>query len=173
MVSRLNFCKEDWGKYRKAIQSDALFGQYLADLAGLRENSDDMLPLSQIRSHLLAVYAYNFRGCKNGRVGPLLVSNPFLQNYTRDGGEDLQLGEVIVGSAWAYAAMLDYYGLTREAEEVEAALVRTLYERSGLQFRTPAAWDGEGRFRAPLNMRPLASWFLHLNKIAGRRQSSG
>lgn len=159
------------GKYRNAIQADALFGQYLADLAGLRVNSVEMLPLSQIRSHLLAVYEYNFRGYKSGRVGPLLVSNPSLQNYARDGGEDLQLGEVIVGSAWAYAAMLDYYGLAREAKTVEAALVRTLYERSGLQFRTPAAWDGEGRFRAPLNMRPLASWFLHLNKISGRRQN--
>ena len=167
------------GKYRRAIQADALFGVYLADLAGLRwvpdqkdgpsaGNRGALLPVEQIRSHLLAVYEYNFRGYKNGRVGPLLVSNPENQGYRRDGGEDLQLGEVIVGSAWAYAAMLDYYGLEREAEAVETALVRTLYEHSGLQFRTPAAWDGEGRFRAPLNMRPLASWFLHLNEICGR-----
>ncbi|MFW5711406.1 MAG: GH116 family glycosyl hydrolase [Spirochaetota bacterium] len=167
------------GKYRRAIQADALFGVYLADLAGLRKLPDEnagpasgargaLLPAAQIRSHLLAVYEYNFRGYKNGRVGPLLVSNPERQSYRRDGGEDLQLDEVIVGSAWAYAAMLDYYGLEREAEAVETALVRTLYEDSGLQFRTPAAWDGEGRFRAPLNMRPLASWFLHLNEVRGR-----
>lgn len=177
------FNSSSMGKYRSAIQADALFGVYLADLAGLRRRADSengtateaeygavqsLLPLSQIRGHLLAVYEYNFRGYEHGRVGPLLVSNPDKRVYGRDGGEDLQLGEVIVGSAWVYAAMLDYYGLEHEAKEIENTLVRTLYESSGLQFRTPAAWDGAGRFRAPQNMRPLASWFLHLNESAGR-----
>ena len=171
------FNNSSMGKYASAIQVDALFGVYLADLAGLRENSaaeagtetgEVLLPVAQIRSHLLAVYEYNFRAYDNGRVGPLLVTNPGSSRYARDGGEDLQLGEVIVGSAWAYAAMLDYYGLELEAKAVESALVRTLYEDSGLQFRTPAAWDAEGLFRAPLNMRPLASWFLYLNEATGR-----
>ena len=39
------------------------------------------------------------------------------------------------------------------------AINRTLYEKSGLQFRTPAAVGAEGTFRAPSNMRPLASWY--------------
>jgi len=162
------------GKYRTAIQADALFGIYLAELCNLPEGSEDggcprpLLSRRQVRSHLLAVYKYNFQAYKNGRVGPLLVSNPTMEEYARDGGEDLQLGEVIVGSAWVYGAMLDFYGLTKEAEEVETALVRTLYRDSGLQFRTPAAWDGENRFRAPLNMRPLAGWFLYLNRTSFR-----
>ncbi len=157
------------GKYKDAIQADALFGLYLADLAGLRQEFElgtlgAYIPLDRIRSHLRTVYEYNFLGYEKGRVGPLLITNPELTEYSRDGGEDLQLGEVIVGSAWAYAAMLDYYGLKNEASEVEFSLAKTLYRDSGLQFRTPAAWDGKGFFRAPLNMRPLASWFFILRQ---------
>ena len=71
-----------------------------------------------------------------------------------------------MGSAWAYTGMLDYYGLQQKAGEVAGVMVQTLYHDSGLQFRSPAAWDGKRRFRAPLNMRPLASWFLYLNRIS-------
>jgi len=157
-----NSCSQ--GKYKGALQTDALFGIYLADLAGLH-----VLPTDRIRSHLLAVYRYNYCGYEEGRIGPLLVSNPSGEEYARDGGEDLQLGEVIVGSAWAYTGMLDYYGLQQEAGEVAGALVQTLYYDSGLQFRSPAAWDGQRQFRAPLNMRPLASWFLYLNRISAEQ----
>ncbi len=149
------------GKYKYALQTDALFGIYLAELAGLH-----IVPTERVRSHLLAVYRYNYCGYEGGRVGPLLVSHPSGEEYARDGGEDLQLGEVIVGSAWAYAGMLDFYGFPREAGEVADAMVHTLYRDSGLQFRSPAAWDGRRQFRAPLNMRPLASWFLYLNRIS-------
>ncbi|MDZ7792811.1 MAG: GH116 family glycosyl hydrolase [Spirochaetia bacterium] len=157
-----NSCSQ--GKYKEALQTDALFGPYLAELAGLH-----VLPTDRIRSHLLAVYRHNYCGYEKGRVGPLLVSNPSGEEYVRDGGEDLQLGEVIVGSAWAYTGMLDFYGLPREAGKVAGALVHTLYYDSGLQFRSPAAWDGRRRFRAPLNMRPLASWFLYLNRISAEQ----
>ncbi len=150
------------GSYRDCVMSDALIGPYYASLAGL----GPLLPLEHIRSHLRKVYEYNFRAYRRGTVGPLLVNNGGTGRFRPDGGEELQINEVIVGSAWLYTAMLFHFGLKEEGEEVGNALRHTLYEGSGLQFRTPAAFDGEGRFRAPLNMRPLSVCWL-LERAAG------
>jgi non-lysosomal glucosylceramidase len=73
----------------------------------------------------------------------------------------LQVNEVLVGSAWVYVAMLAEYGLHEKARLLADRMVDFQYVRAGLQFRTPAAWDGEGQFRAPLNMRPLSIAWLH------------
>ena len=78
-----------------------------------------------------------------------------------DGGEELQINEVLVGASWAFCAMLYEYGLKDEAGQVANALATTLHVTSGLHFRTPAAWDETGQFRAPLNMRPMAVWLLN------------
>jgi hypothetical protein len=59
--------------------------------------------------------------------------------------------------------MLQWYGLDAYARALSETLRAVLYERSGLQFRTPAAWDQNGMFRAPLNMRPLSIWLLAAN----------
>jgi len=56
--------------------------------------------------------------------------------------------------------MLRHHGLAAEADDVAGSLRDVLYGGTGLQFRTPAAIDRHGRFRAPLNMRPLAAWWL-------------
>jgi hypothetical protein len=56
--------------------------------------------------------------------------------------------------------MLRHYGQAPEADDVATGLRDALYGGTGLQFRTPAAVDQHGRFRAPLNMRPLAAWWL-------------
>jgi hypothetical protein len=50
-------------------------------------------------------------------------------------------------------------GVREQGNAMADAINRTLYEVSGLQFRTTAAWTSEGTFRAPANMRPLASWY--------------
>jgi non-lysosomal glucosylceramidase len=90
----------------------------------------------------------------------LLVSEPGRQHYERDGGQELQVNEVLAGAAWMYVAMLYGYGLEREGGEVARVLRNMLYGGTGLQFRTPAAWNRDGQYRAPLNMRPLAVWLL-------------
>jgi len=140
------------GSYGDYIMADALLGVFLARRAGL----GDLLPFSHIQSHLKAVYTYNYAKIDRGAWGPFLVANK--------GGlaiaDTVQLSEVLVGSAWACAAMMYEYGLKSEGAMIARSLYRVVYEKSGLQFRTPAAWNRAGIFRAALNLRPLAVWML-------------
>ena len=144
------------GKYRNATMTDSLFGVFLARKAGLGE----LLPLEKVRSHLAAIHRNNLLAFADGRLGPLLVAEEGRQRYEQDGGEELQVNEVLVGSAWMFAAMLAGYGMVEEAGQLAGTLGNTMYGGTGLQFRTPAALDEQGRFRAALNMRPLAVWML-------------
>jgi len=52
-------------------------------------------------------------------------------------------------------------GRDEDAWELGEALHRTLYEESGLWFRTPEAWTEYRRFRAAVYQRPLAIWSLY------------
>jgi non-lysosomal glucosylceramidase len=154
----------DAGRYADSVMADALIGLYLADLAGLGDMLFTGIPRHLVVRHLEAVVRYNVEQYHNGRVGPLLVAAPGVTAFAGDGGDELQVNEVLIGSAWMTVAMLAHFGLIPEAERVAGALTETLYNPDGngrgLQFRTPAAIDGAGRFRAPMNMRPLAIWFL-------------
>ena len=153
----------DRGKYADCLMGDGILGLFLAELAGL----GDMLgaiPQESLRDHLRACYRYSFLQYRNGGVGPLLVAAPGKTRFAGDGGDELQVNEVLLGSAWACVAMMEYYGLEQEAQEIAGVLMKQTYapdqNGQGLQFRTPAAIDGEGRFRAPMNMRPLSIWLL-------------
>jgi uncharacterized protein (DUF608 family) len=159
----------DEGRYTESLTADALIGFHLADLAGFPELSDE-IGRERIASHLRAVVRYNHLQYHQGTVGPLLVAAPDRTQYQGDGGDELQVNEVLVGSAWIAVAMLKHYGMHPEAQQMSEALTATLHGNGGgqhidrggraLQFRTPAALNGTGRFRAPLNMRPLSIWFL-------------
>ena len=153
----------DEGRYTESLTADALIGFYLADLAGFPQLSDE-IGRERIASHLRSVVRYNHQQYHQGTVGPLLVAAPDRTQYQGDGGDELQVNEVLVGSAWITVAMLEHYGMHAEAQQMSEALTATLHGGGrggrGLQFRTPAALDGAGRFRAPLNMRPLSIWFL-------------
>ncbi|MEX2442955.1 MAG: GH116 family glycosyl hydrolase [Alkalispirochaeta sp.] len=163
----------DEGRYTESLTADALIGFYLADLAGFPELSD-AIGRERIASHMRAVVRYNHLQYHQGTVGPLLVAAPDRTQYQGDGGDELQVNEVLVGSAWIAVAMLRHYGLHTEAQQMSGALATTLHggDRNGrgLQFRTPAALDGTGRFRAPLNMRPLSIWFLGWNAAPRAQQ---
>jgi len=169
----------DEGRYTESLTADALIGFYLSDLAGFPKLSD-AIGRERIASHLRAVVRYNHLQYHQGTVGPLLVAAPDRTQYQGDGGDELQVNEVLVGSAWIAVAMLHHYNLHSEAQQMSNALITTLHgtgggtpkERGGrgLQFRTPAAVDGTGRFRAPLNMRPLSIWFLGWNAEPRARQ---
>jgi non-lysosomal glucosylceramidase len=163
----------DEGRYTESLMADALIGLYFADLAGLGHlivdrddggDNGDGIRRRQIVAHLQAVVRYNLEQYHHGRVGPLLVAAPGVIAFAGDGGDELQVNEVLLGSAWMTVAMLTHYGLREEAHRIAGALRETVYNTDGngrgLQFRTPAAIDGAGRFRAPMNMRPLAIWFL-------------
>jgi non-lysosomal glucosylceramidase len=75
----------------------------------------------------------------------LLVAEPGRTRYGRDGGEELQVNEVIVGSAWIFVTCLRQWGLIDEAAVVAGSLDNHA-RRTGLQFRTPAAWTDAGLF---------------------------
>lgn len=144
------------GKYTRAVMPDSVMGLFYADLCG----AGPLVPRERLVGHLRSAYEICHRGYADGRFGPLLIAERDLRTYSRDGGEELQVNEVLVGSAWLFAAMLRHYGLAAEADDVAGSLRDVLHGGTGLQFRTPAAIDRHGRFRAPLNMRPLAVWWL-------------
>lgn len=144
------------GKYKNATMADSLFGILLAKKSGL----GDLLPTEKIVSHLQCLYQNNVKAYKNGQYGPLLVAEPGKLQYVRDGGDEMQVNEVLVGTAWILASTLKEYGLAEEAKELTMNLRKMLYDISGCQFKTPAAWNNIGQFRAPLNMRPLSIWML-------------
>ena len=147
-----NYRTNSKGKYANATQCDSLIGIYFAKLAGL----GDLLPTHRIKQHLETVWKNNTEAYHQGRYGPLLVAEPDKQQFSQDGGEELQVNEVLVGSAWIYVGMLSCYGLEDKARFLADNMVSFQYQRSGLQFRTPAAWNADRLFRAPINMRPLS-----------------
>ena len=139
------------GEQAEWILGDALFGVLMAEAAGLR----GLLPADHVSMHLRRVAERNWRDFGKGELGPALLAPPDGPIPT----DRLQVGEVIVGSGRSAVALMQRAGLREEGNAMADAINRTLYERSGLQFRTPAALGAEGTFRAPSNMRPLASWY--------------
>lgn len=160
---RFRLC--DRGKYTDSTMADAMIGFFLCDLAGLHD-LNDRIGRDRIVSHLRVVVENNVTQYHRGRYGALLVAAPGQIRFSGDGGDELQVNEVLIGSTWMLAAMLAHYGLMNDAVSLTESLAKTIYgtDRNGLglQFRTPAALDGSGRFRAPMNMRPLSIWFLSL-----------
>ena len=73
-------------------------------------------------------------------------------------GEQAQ--EVWVGTGWSLASLALAMGRDAEAWELGESLYRTIYEESGLWFRTPEAWTEDRRYRAAVYHRPLAVWSL-------------
>jgi non-lysosomal glucosylceramidase len=135
---------------------DALLGPFYADLSAL----GTILPQERVISHLRTAYETNFLQYSDGKVGPLLIANTKNSQLRPDSGEELQINEVLIGASWVFCSMLFYYDLREEAQRVAETLIKVLYTESGLQFRTPAAWDDNRMFRAPFNLRPLAIWLL-------------
>jgi non-lysosomal glucosylceramidase len=159
-LAQASFDKHFWnGRYYRSATNgeqaewslcDALLGILMADSAGLK----DLLPEEKVKAHLIQVAERNWKAFGSGQIGPSLLAPA--DGPIPTGG--LQIGEVIVGSARSSIALMRRYGLQQQADAITDAINRTLYEVSSLQFRTPAAWNSLGNFRAPNNMRPLASW---------------
>lgn len=141
------------GARRDWVFADGLLGILLAKVAGL----GDLLPYDHVHGHMRAVYEHNYKGLADGRYGPSLQAPPHGWEGEETG---VQIDEVLVGSAWSCVGLMLRYGLEDEAEEIARTLAGLLYGESGLHFRTPAAWTSNRNYRAPLNMRPLAIWYL-------------
>jgi non-lysosomal glucosylceramidase len=146
------------------VITDQLAGSWYALLLGLP------LPHGQDRMHraLTTVLDSNLRGYAGGRIG--LVNGRSPDGGPSDGPRD-QADEVWVGVAWGVASLCLLLGRDEDAWELGSALHRTLYEQSGLWFRTPEAWKEDRTFRAAVYQRPLAVWGLYtaLRVRAARR----
>jgi non-lysosomal glucosylceramidase len=140
------------GPASEVVMADQLAGTWYAKLIRL----PDPHPEGRAERALETVLDSNFRGFAQGRLGPVNGRSP-------DGGPvgSEQADEVWVGAAWGMASLALLLGRDDEAWQVAEALHRTLYEDSGLWFRTPEAWTEEREFRAGMYHRPLAVWSVY------------
>lgn len=145
------------GPVSGALFLEQLFGPFLAKRWGL----GDLIDPDLARTALTTLYRDAFERAGGG-VGPILLSgadNAATAAVADHGDPDVQIGEVLVGIAYSFAAQLRCWGLAAEADRVRAAMFEVLHRDRGLFFRTPAAISLGGRvYRAPLNLRPLAIW---------------
>src|SRR5262249_38554586 len=104
---------------------------------------------------LTTVLRSNLRGFARGRLGVVNGRSP--RGGPAEGGAE-QAEEVWVGVCWGIASLCLLLGRDADAWELGEALYRTIYEESGLWFRTPEAWNGDRQFRARPCPRPCAVW---------------
>lgn len=142
------------GPASDTVLADQLAGTWYALLLGLPEPH----PRERIERSLALVLGSNFRGYADGRLGAVNGRSPAGGPAT---GESEQAHEVWSGVSWSLASICLLLGRDADAWELGEALYRTIYEDSGLWFRTPEAWTEERLFRAQLYHRPLAVWSLH------------
>lgn len=139
---------------RNSVQADQLAGQWYANLTGL----GDLVPRDMRRRALQTIFGVNVMkfakgemGAVNGisAVGELLPGSP-------------QAQEVWTGTTLALASFMLSEGLRDEAFRTAWGIYHTSYEVRGYWFRTPEAWDKDGRFRASTYMRPAAIWAMEM-----------
>jgi len=140
------------GPASEVVMADQLAGTWYAKLLRLPEPH----PEGRAERALETVLDSNLRGFAQGRLGPVNGRSP-------DGGPvgSEQADEVWVGAAWGMASLSLLLGRDDEAWQIAEALHRTLYEDSGLWFRTPEAWTEQREFRASMYHRPLAVWSVY------------
>ena len=138
----------------EVIMADQLAGTWYTRLLRLPEAH----PAGRPEQALDAVLATNLRGFAGGRLGPVNGRSP--DGGPADVGSN-HAHEVWVGVAWGLASLAVLMDRDAAAWELGESLYRTLYEESGLWFRTPEAWTEERRFRAPVYHRALAVWSVY------------
>jgi len=153
------------GPVAETIFADQLAGTWYALLLGLPPPH----PRERVERSLTTVLGSNLRGFAGGRLGVVNGRSP--HGGPAEGGAE-QADEVWVGVCWGIASLCLLLGRDADAWELGEALYRTIYEDSGLWFRTPEAWNEERQFRAQIYHRPLAVWSLYTalrvrEKIAG------
>lgn len=142
------------GPAADTVFADQLAGTWYALLLGLPLPH----PRERVERALTTVLGSNLRGFAGGRLGVVNGRSP-AGGPAQVGAA--QAGEVWVGACWGLASLCLLLGRDADAWELGEALYRTIYEDSGLWFRTPEAWTEDRRFRAQIYHRALAVWSLH------------
>src|SRR5205085_10073973 len=74
-----------------------------------------------------------------------------------------QVREVWTGTTFSVAALMLADGLKDEGYHTAWGVYHTVYETQGYWFRTPEAYEVNGKFRASMYMRPAAIWAMEMN----------
>ncbi|XFA73169.1 GH116 family glycosyl hydrolase [Thermosynechococcaceae cyanobacterium Okahandja] len=149
-----SYYRLDTGSGSEVIMADQLCGQFYAKLLGL----PDIVPPECARKALATIYDTCFLQFHNGQFG---AANGLLPNGQPENPHATHPLEVWIGINFGLAAFLWQSGMTAEAWQLAAVVVRQIYE-NGLQFRTPEAITAQGTFRACMYLRPMAIWALAL-----------
>ncbi len=154
------------GPLSTACFIEQLFGPFLARRLGL----GDIVPEKQAVRALKSVFQKNFVEA-GGSEGVVSLSNIPPEAYEflpHAADRTFQTSEIQPGFNFSFAAQLECWGLTDEADTLRRALYHELYVRRNLVFQTPAAFDRGGvSCRAILNMRPLAAWWILPPNLGG------
>ncbi|MCG8508951.1 MAG: glycoside hydrolase family 116 protein, partial [Rhodospirillales bacterium] len=146
------------GPLTEAYFVEQLFGPFLARRYGF----GDIVDPEKARTALRTVFEKSFEkaGQGKGAVNVVMPDGKDVPLVSEDIPTSFQRSEVIVGINFSFAAQLESWGLTEEADRFRTALYEQLYEKRALFFRIPAAYDIETpTYRAAMNMRPLSAWF--------------
>jgi len=141
-------------QYRDNVQAMQLAGQWYATLTGL----GDIVPPQMHLAATKKVFASNVLGFGGGQLG---AANG-MENDGRLIVTPEQAQEVWVGTTFALAAMMLQEGMTEEAYRTAWGVYDVSYNKKGYWFRTPEAWDIQGRHRATMYMRPAAIWAMEM-----------
>jgi len=142
--------------YRDNIQADQLAGQWYAEMTGL----GDLVPMDMQRKTLKKIFDFNVMKFANGEMGAV-------NGIGADGkviiNDNEQIREVWCGTAFSVAALMLADGLKDEGYHTAWGVYHTVYETQGYWFRTPEAYEMNGKFRASMYMRPAAIWAMEMN----------
>ncbi len=137
--------------YHDSVMADQLAGQWYADFFGVK-----LLPDERVKSALETIYRLNVLQFGDGDMGAVNGMRP---DGTID-TSDLQSQEMWVGTTYGLASFMLMRDLNAEAWATAHGVYRMTYEKSGMWFRTPEAFDVNGNYRASIYQRPLAIWAI-------------
>jgi len=141
-------------EYKNDIQADQLAGQWYAHMTGLGE----LVPVDMQRKALKKIYDFNVMKFANGEMGAVNGIGP-------DGSllkSNEQVQEVWCGTTFSVAALMLADGLKDEGYHTAWGVYHVSYETKGYWFRTPEAYEIDGKFRASMYMRPAAIWAMEM-----------
>ncbi len=172
-LSQASYIKKLWNgeyfrydtepKYGDNIQADQLAGQWYARMSGL----GDLVPMDMQRKALKKIFDFNvmkFGKGEMGAVNGIGADGKIIHN------DNEQIREVWTGTTFSVAALMLADGLKDEGYRTAWGVYHVTYETQGYWFRTPEAYEENGKYRASMYMRPAAIWAM---EMTGPASTSG